>query len=59
LPHLTLARLRSHDSAVLKTKQLPDPVVWPETVGSFELIEAILRPSGAEYRVIESFRLKE
>lgn len=55
--HLTLARLRHPNDAVsvLRVVKSFEPRTW--TVGSFELVESVLRRSGANHRTVAAFPL--
>ncbi len=55
--HLTLARFRPEDFARFNVKKIDDRVSWKEKADSFSLLEAHLRPSGAEYEILETFKL--
>ena len=59
-PHLTLGRVRSKKNIKqltekIKTLQLPQ--FQPITVNKIVLFQSILKPSGAEYTVLEEFKL--
>ncbi len=58
-PHLTLARFRPEDFARFPVKNISDYVAWREKAESFSLLESHLSPSGAEYEVLETFKLNQ
>lgn len=55
LPHLTLARFRPEVYGQFKVKNLSERIDWPAEIKTFALFESILRPGGAEYKIIRSF----
>jgi 2'-5' RNA ligase len=55
--HLTLARVRPRDISQFLRDPFEQPVSWKETVESFELMESILLPEGAEYKTVGVIRL--
>ncbi|GEM_PF-398124 len=57
LPHVTLARFGPESFLKLKNKNLNEKIDWTESVQSFELIESVLLPAGAQYKVLKSFML--
>jgi 2'-5' RNA ligase len=62
LPHLTLARFSSWKLRELFTEKLPEieknlPLSFK--VDSIEIMESILKREGAEYKLIEKFKLGE
>jgi RNA 2',3'-cyclic 3'-phosphodiesterase len=52
LLHLTIARVRHEDEHDLARMKLEEPVSWTATFRRLCLYESILKPSGAEYRVL-------
>ena len=61
-PHLTLARLRAFELSRMETEELPDvneEISVSFEVQSIEVMESVLRRSGAEYTTVQSFMLKE
>ena len=55
--HLTLARFREKDFKSFNVKTIEDTVSWKMKINSFQLFESILRPSGAEYKILEELKL--
>jgi 2'-5' RNA ligase len=56
-PHVTLARLRPQDRSRLPQK-FSESIDWTEKVKAVYLMESILRPEGAEYRVLREIDLE-
>ncbi len=59
-PHLTLGRVKSHrnlDAAIRILKKYEDKSFGQMEVKALTLFESILRPTGAEYRVIKEAKL--
>ena len=52
LPHLTLARFRPENFSGFKIKNLQERIDWPEPVSEFILFESVLKPGGAEYKIL-------
>ena len=52
LLHLTIARFNRQEASKLSSTRLDEPVAWSGTLDGLCLYESILKPSGAEYRVI-------
>jgi RNA 2',3'-cyclic 3'-phosphodiesterase len=52
LLHLTIARVRHEDERALARMELEEPVSWSATFRRLCLYESILKPSGAEYRIL-------
>ncbi|HUZ93179.1 MAG TPA: RNA 2',3'-cyclic phosphodiesterase [Candidatus Paceibacterota bacterium] len=57
LPHLTIARFKPEDFSRFPVKKIDDAVSWSENVQSFVLMESSLSRSGAEYKILEEFKL--
>jgi len=57
LQHLTLARFRPHDFPSFPNIDLSKHIHWTDVVDSFALMESKLLPEGAEYTIIQSFRI--
>jgi RNA 2',3'-cyclic 3'-phosphodiesterase len=57
LLHLTLARFRAGGKAASALAAVREPVEWSETLTTLTLYESVLRPEGAEYRVLCSYKL--
>lgn len=55
--HLTLARFRPRQFNALHQVTLNEHIDWPTTFDSFALMESHLRPTGAEYEIIQTFPL--
>ena len=66
-PHITLARIRQMDFKKMNPEELPkiDEEIGPPAGGltfnvcSIELMESNLKRTGAEYKILESFSLKQ
>lgn len=57
--HLTLARVRPQDIVLFLREPFEQPISWKETVDSFELMESILLPEGAEYKTLARITLTQ
>lgn len=55
--HLTLARFREENFCRFPINVLNEKINWKETVDSVSILESILRPEGAEYIVLKTFKL--
>ena len=66
-PHITLARIRQMDFKKMNPEEIPkiDEEIFPPAGGlkfnvcSIELMESNLKRTGAEYKILESFLLKQ
>lgn len=56
--HLTLARFRPENFAKFPVKKLNEKVTWREKITSFMLMESLLSPKGAEYKILEKYEFK-
>jgi 2'-5' RNA ligase len=52
LLHLTIARLNRLDALTLADRKLHEPVEWPGLLDTLCLYQSILKPTGAEYRLL-------
>lgn len=55
--HMTLARFRPEEFSSFPVKVIADRVQWSFPAETFALMESHLAPEGAEYRVLEEFKL--
>lgn len=58
LTHLTLARFRPRDFPGFPLKILNEQVIWQERFSSLVLMESMLSSQGADYHVLEEFKLE-
>lgn len=61
IPHVTLARIRKWDWQRIEPEERPEvdeDINLEFSVDSIEVMESVLRRSGPEYMVLESFKLK-
>lgn len=56
LLHLTLARFHPENFSSFKVKKLNDKIFWQEKADSFQLIESLLKPDGAEYKILKAIK---
>ncbi|MCL5004467.1 MAG: RNA 2',3'-cyclic phosphodiesterase [Patescibacteria group bacterium] len=57
LLHLTLARFRPEDFKNFPVKKIDDKINWREIVEEFIIMRSHLSRNGAEYEILERFRL--
>ena len=57
LLHLTLARFRPEDFKDFPIQNLSEQIDWPETLHTFVLMESHLSSAGADYEILEQFKL--
>ena len=57
LIHLTLGRFKPKDFRTFTIKSVQDNVDWNQTVDSLCIFESQLKQTGAEYKVLEEFRI--
>lgn len=55
LTHLTLARFRTEDFWEFAIQTLNEKVEWRERFSSFVLMQSRLKPSGADYEILQTF----
>jgi len=56
--HLTIARFNPHDFKKFKIREIYEKVDWRMNVTSFQLFESKLHSKGAQYSVLDDFRLQ-
>lgn len=57
LLHLTLARFKPEDFQSFPIKKIDDEINWKETFNEFVIMHSRLSPDGADYEILERFRL--
>lgn len=57
LLHLTLARFKPEDFQFFPVQKIDDEIDWRETFGEFVVMRSRLSPKGADYEILERFKL--
>lgn len=57
LLHLTLARFKPEDFQFFPIKKIDDEINWKETFNEFAIMQSHLSPNGADYEILERFKL--
>jgi 2'-5' RNA ligase len=57
ITHLTIARFDNKKFSSFPIKKIDEDVLWQDEVNSFVLMESRLSPKGADYEILETFKL--
>jgi len=55
--HLTLGRFNPSEFKSFKCKDINEKILWEEKVSEFALMQSNLSPSGAQYTLLDTFKL--
>ncbi len=58
LVHMTIARFKPEEFSSFPIKKLDEKVLWKDKIKTFILMESHLSREGADYEVLEEFKLK-